>query len=245
MLLPFCCQLCYISFGRKQKKSSKQTGGSYVTSRHKRQPRCGRARIRVPGRSYRARRGRITLCSLCGECIYSPSGVRRQEQYVRQHSLGQERRKVEPPPPSRANFRLHTGRQLALPGIRLGGQGGQLCSGESRSDPYAGFGRPERHENDLLAQRSDRVLRRRRQSSRDAGRLLVHQPLRQLLPRARHPDQQETLGLKNGFTTVHRIEISTASGSERDFIDRPIDRSPLATARGTDSPLTSEADSGG
>ena len=42
-------------------------------------------------------------------------------------------------------------------------------------------------------QGADRVLRRQGQLHRDARRVVVHQPLRVVLPRTRHPDQQATL----------------------------------------------------
>ncbi len=46
-----------------------------------------------------------------------------------------------------------------------------------------------------LAAGRHRVLRRERQVDRDPRRVVVHQPLRDLLPRARHPDQQAALHL--------------------------------------------------
>ena len=59
-------------------------------------------------------------------------------------------------------------------------------------------------------QGADRVLRRERQVRRDAGRVVVHQPLRDLLPRARHPDQQAALHL-----TTWRRRRESSAGSRR------------------------------
>jgi hypothetical protein len=49
-----------------------------------------------------------------------------------------------------------------------------------------------------------------------------------------------SISLRSHLST-QRSQISTASGSERVSINRPIDRDTLATARGTDVPVTSMA----
>src|SRR5262245_37907814 len=86
----------------------------YVGYRKTEEPRSGCARVRVPGHSHRTRRRRVAVRSIHRKCLYSPPGVRRSEQSLREYSVGEERRDAWTSSPSRAHLRVHAGRELAL-----------------------------------------------------------------------------------------------------------------------------------
>src|SRR5207302_11418447 len=82
-----------------------------------------------------------------------------------------------------------------IPVVRPGGVTRVVPSRGPGTHAYAGDGRSERREALRLAPGADRGVRRARQLRRDVRRVVVHEPLRDLLPRARYPDQQTVVSV--------------------------------------------------
>ena len=86
----------------------------------------------------------------------------------------------------------------------------------ARARAHAGQRSSGRREALRLVAGRDRVLRRQRQLHRDARCVVVHQPLRDVLPRARHSDQQAAL-----YLTLGDRRRSSAGSRTSALADRP------------------------